>query len=181
MKNAHCPIHGEYTLSVYSLPECPKCVKDRMTFPFGDDPKHAPIDATSVTKFKSFRSDQISTESIFDYMSTGDSTNPTGCKVYYSPDHDSFNAVTLKPCGLIPGSGARNGSGWEAHLAILLDIQGRSQKGPHFSFEEIPYFENRIQNGNWKEATKCVDCNEIYVYQAGTKCPACQQDDGING
>mgnify|MGYP001032050657 CR=1 FL=1 len=181
MKKAHCPAHGEYGISMYSLPECPECVKERMTFPFGDDPKHAPTDANTVGSFKSFRSNQISAENIFNYMSTGDCTNPTGCKVYYATGHGSFNAVSLKPCGMIPGSGARNGSGWEAQLAVLQDITGHSEKGPHFSFEEIPHFESRIQNGEWQEAQKCIACNEIYVYQIGTKCPACQQGSGGNG
>lgn len=54
-------------------------------FPNGDDPKHAPTDASTITRFKSFRSDQISAGAIFAYMAYNDGSNPSGCNVYYSP------------------------------------------------------------------------------------------------
>lgn len=146
-----------------------------MKFPDGDDPKHLPTDAASVIKFKSFRSDQISAKNIFDYMSSGDASNPTGCKVYFYPAENSFNAVSLEPCGKIPGSGARHGSGFAAQLAVLQDITGKSSKGPHFAYEEIPHFEMRIRSGEWIEAPKCASCANIYVYVAGGVCPACTE------
>lgn len=144
-----------------------------MTFPYGDDPKHFPTDAAAVTRFKSFRSDQICAKAIFDYMSSGDAMNPTGCKLYYYPKENSFNAVSLEPCGKIPGSGARDGSGFAAHLAVLQDITGKSTKGPHFAYEDIPHFEMRIRSGEWIEAPKCASCSTISVYVVGGICPAC--------
>ncbi len=172
---AICAQHGEFNMSLYSLPECPQCIRARMVFPDGDDPKHMPTDASGVNKFKSFRSDQISAAAIFNYMASGDPSNPTGCAIFYSPKQQSFNAVSREPCGLIPGSGARDGSGWAAQLAVLQDITGKSSKGPHFAFEEIPHFNDRIANGEWVEAPKCAACGNAYVYVVGAKCLACLQ------
>lgn len=172
---AKCPIHGEFTLSLYSLPECPDCIRSRMVFPDGDDPKHAPTNPATISKFKSFRSDQISTTAIFNYMASGDSTNPSGCVLYYYEKEKSFNAVSLEPFGLIPGSGARNGTAWAAQFAVLQDVTGKSAKGPHFAYEEIPHLESRIQNGEWKKAPQCVCCSNAWVYASGIKCLACEQ------
>lgn len=170
---ATCDKHGAYNLSLYSLPECPECIRSRMVFPDGEDPKHAPTEATRISGFKSFRSSEISTINIFQYMAAGDDLNPTGCKIYYYPAKQSFNAVSLMPCGKIPGSGARDGSAWAAELAVLQDLTGKSSKGPHFAFEEVPHFEARLRSGEWVEAPKCVECSNAYVYSSGDKCSAC--------
>ena len=170
---ANCPRHGDYNLDSYTLPECPACIRARMKFPDGDDPKHFPTNAANVGRFKSFRSDQITAKAIFDYMSSGDVSNPTGCKIYYYPAENSFNAVSREPYGMIPGSGAKAGSGFAAHLAVLQDITGKSLKGPHFAYEDIPHFEMRIRNGEWIEAPKCVSCSTVYVYAPDGICPAC--------
>lgn len=175
MKIANCHKHGQFWLSPHTLPECPECIKERFVFPDAEDPKHAPTDASTVKGFRSFRSDQISADAIFNYMAYNNGAAQSGCNLYYYPKEKSFNAISLEPCGLIPGSGAKNGTATAARFALLQDITGKSAKGPHFAYEDVAHFEKRLADGEWTEAPKCIKCNEIYVYVSGTQCLACSQ------
>lgn len=169
---AHCLLHGDYELSALGFPECPECIRGRFKFPDGDDPKHSATGAAAAGGFASFKSDQINSQAIFDHMKTN-KVDPSGCMILIHTGHKSFNAVSLEPCGRIPGSGISAAGDFACHLAILQDITGKSSKGPHWAYEDVTHFNGRLAKGEFVPAPRCVACATVPVYVVGAKCPAC--------
>jgi hypothetical protein len=169
---AQCLVHGEFEMAPHGLPECPECIRGRFRYANGDDPKHTATGAAAARGFASYRSDQINSQVVFDYLQAN-KTDPSGCMIYFHTGHKSFNAVSLEPCGKIPGSGISPARHFACHLAILQDITGKSSKGPHWAYEDLVHFQNRVAKGEFVPAPRCVVCATVPVYLAGSKCPAC--------
>jgi len=167
-----CPNCGnEFELGERTLPDCPQCVKDKMVHPNGLSPKHTP--GTAPTN-ASYIADGVNAEAIFDYMAGGNHTEPSGCEIYYAPRYNSFNAVSYKPLGEIPGSGDFNGAPEAYQFAVWFDIEGQSSQGPHIAFEEESHLRQRVNNGEWVPAPKCASCGKVVVLQNGGACLNCQ-------
>ena len=177
---ASCPAHGEYTL-FGTFPECPRCIQARMKFPNGDDPKHSITGAQAAKGFASYKADGVDSVAVFDYMATGAGVNPSGCQIFYHTGEQSFNAVSFEPLGQIPGSGVKKGTGFACQLAVLQDIQGKSNKGPHWAYEDIPHFNQRLAKGEWVLAARCISCGVNPVYSTGDKCPVCISPKAASG
>jgi hypothetical protein len=178
-----CATHGEYDLLPLGFPECPECIRALFKFPKGDDPKHSPTGALASSSHASYKSDQVDSNAVFAYMATG-CGNPSGCLIYFHTGHKSFNAVSLEPCGQIPGSGIAPTGHYGCHIAILQDITGKSSKGPHWAYEESTYFHQRVARGEFVKAPYCMTCHLIPVYELNTECPLClakraQQGQGL--
>jgi len=169
---ASCSVHGDYELTAFGFPECPECIRNRFKFPDGDDPKHSATGAAAACGFASYKSDQINSQAIFDHMKVNE-LDPSGCMILSHTDHKSFNAVSLEPCGRIPGSGISTTGDFACHLAILQDITGKSSKGPHWAYEDVSHFNDRLSKGEFVPAQRCAACATIPVYEMGAMCPAC--------
>jgi len=170
-----CPSCGiEYELGPNTLPDCPECIRARMKYPDGITPKHTISGAMASPSYASYISGEVDPKAIFDYMAYGPHTVPSGCALFYSTKHNSFNAVSLTPLGQIPGSGIQHGHHFAAHCAVLLDLEGKSAPGPHWDFEEQTSLSNRLASGEWISPPMCVVCGKIVVYNAGDKCLNCQ-------
>src|SRR5688500_9010145 len=100
---------AEFTLGPKTLPECPTCIVSRMKLPDGMKSKHFFGGAKPGEGYASYIAHGVDPKQVFDYMAQGPHIAESGCEVFYSSKHDSFNAVTYKPLGEIPGSGAAPG------------------------------------------------------------------------
>lgn len=170
-----CPdCRHEFELGLNTLPECPKCIANRMQHPDGIKPEHTPLGASTRSSFASYIADGVSPTGLFDYMSNGPHTHESGCVLFSAPKHNSFNAVSYLPLGDIPGSGIKAGSHFASEFAVLVDVQGNNSEGPHWNFEEEPHLQQRIANKEWIPAPKCAHCAEVYVYSPGDICLNCQ-------
>lgn len=165
----------QYELGPGTLPECPECIRHRFKHPEGIKPKHTLPYATQSKSFSSYIGDAVDPVEVFDYMAYGPHTSPSGCEVFYSKSHDSFNAVSFKPLGQIPGSGIQAGHPCAMEFAVLVDLQGRNNDGPHLTFEASAHLQNRIDCGEWSPAPKCTACGEVYMYTQDDKCINCKQ------
>lgn len=152
-----------------------------MKFPAGDDPKHSLTGARAAKGFASYKADGVDSNAVFNYMATGAGSTPSGCQIFFHTGEHSFNAVSYQPLGQIPGSGVKRGTPFACELAVLQDIQGKSKKGPHWAYEDIPFFNQRVAKGEWVLAPRCVNCGVNPVYSAGDKCPGCMQATGQSG
>jgi predicted RNA-binding Zn-ribbon protein involved in translation (DUF1610 family) len=166
-----CTLCGEqYELALGSLPECPECIRRRMPSPGGVKFKHTFSGAVQSNSFSSYKAAGFDGDKVFDYMAYGPHTSPSGCEVFYSKRHDSFNAVSHKPLGEIPGSGIQAGHHFASEFAILADLQGE----PHWMFETQKDLQQRIDNDEYV-SSKCAACGAVTVYTEGSKCLNCQQ------
>lgn len=172
----NCPICGhDYELGPGTLPECPECIRLRFQHPGGIKWKHTPSGAASSETFASFVADGMDGEKMYDYLAYGPHTQPTGCEVFYSHKFNSFNAVTFEPLNQIPGSGNATGIPFASNYAVLQDIQGNSEDGPHWAFEDPSHLQHRIMSGKYSRAPKCSQCDTVVVYNAGDVCLNCQR------
>ena len=175
-----CPACGtEYELGPNTLPECPECIRRRMVHPDGLSDKHKP--ATNPGN-SSYIADGVNPKAIYDYMSGGSHIANSGCEVFYAPSYGSFNAVSYKPLGQIPGSGDFGSSGpTPSQFAVWVDLRGNSKQGTHLNFEDEGHLNQLIANGEWVHVPKCSQCGQVRVYNAGDVCLNCQVSGGGTG
>lgn len=164
-----------YELAPRTLPECPECIRRRMKYPGGVKPKHTLEGAVQSNSFSSYKAAEVDAEKLFDYMAYGPHTSPSGCELFVSKLHGSFNAVSYMPLGEIPGSGIKAGHHFASQFAVLVDLRGKSSDGPHWNFEEREHLQQWIANGEYFRLPKCAACGEVSVYTEGSKCLNCQQ------
>ena len=174
-----CPICGtEYELGLNTLPECSECIRKRMVHLDGLSDKHKP--ATAPPK-ASYIADGVDAKAVFDYMAGGTHSQPSGCIIFYAPKHNSFNAVSYRPLGDIPGSGNFTGSTRAHQFAVLQDIEGKKGQGPRWAFEEETHLQQRVANKEWIPAPMCINCHKTCVYTADSVCWNCQLSGGSSG
>jgi hypothetical protein len=65
----------------------------------------------------------------------------------------------------VPGGGH-----FAAQFAVLLDVERRSNAGPHFMFEDESRVAQRFTNGEWVMCPMCAACGKIQVYNVGDIC-----------
>jgi hypothetical protein len=175
----NCPKCGaEYELGLSTLPECSECIRMRMIHPDGVSTKHTPGTAPAKA---SYIADGVDAKAVFDYMSGGSHSQPSGCVIYYAPKYNSFNAVSYKPLHDIPGSGNFTGTPMAHQFAVLQDIQGKSSQGPHWTFEEETHLQRRVETSEWVPAPKCSKCGNTCVYNRGDLCLNCLLSGGGSG
>jgi hypothetical protein len=167
-----CPVCSQvYELTEKTLPCCPNCVKGKMVHPDGLSSKHrygtAPANASYV-------GDGVDTNAVLNYMASDSQTGPSGCIVFYSPKYNSYNAVSYKPLGDIPGSGNFGGTPQAAQFAVLFDIEGKTSQGPHWSFEEEGHLNQRVAKREWVTPNVCSVCGKIPVFVPGDTCVNCR-------
>lgn len=163
-----------FVLGDGTLPECRSCIRSRFRHPKGIKPEHTPCGAVGSKGFKSYIGDGVDADQLLDYMASGSHTSPSGCQVFISKTHGSFNAVSYLPLGQIPGSGYKAGHHFAAHFAILMDLQGKSADGPHWSFEEEAHLQLRITKGDFVPAPRCASCRTVVVYAPEIICLNCR-------
>ena len=92
---------------------------------------------------------------------------------YYSQKHDSYNAISYKPCGDIPGSGITSGAVHASEFAVLVDLKGTSKHGPHWLFMTHEEVDAKQASAEWVQVSKCHKCGRRPVYKFGDWCQAC--------
>jgi len=168
----------QYELGQGTLPICPHCVKAKMLHPDGLSPKHTFLGALASTSYASYIGDGIKPDEIYNYMTSGNQPGPSGCELFYSRTHNSWNAVSFKPMGNIPGSGIGPSGPHAAEYAVLADIEGKSKQGPHWMFEDAASLAKRRANGDWTDGHKCAKCSAVWVLRVGDICQNCQSSAG---
>ena len=153
--NHRCLACGaEFELGPDRLPECPNCIRSRMAHPDGLSTKHTPSGAAASSSYASYIADGVKPDEVFDYMSGGSHAAPSGCEVFFSKRHNSFNAISYQPLGKIPGSGIAPTGHHAADYAVLLDLKGSSSQGPHWMFADDNEIAAKRKTGEWIQAPK---------------------------
>jgi hypothetical protein len=165
----------EHELGPNTLPECPECIRARFKYPKGVKPKHTLSGASSAATYASYGDAAIDPDNIFRYMAYGPHTTASGCAIFYSMTHGSFNAVSHLPLGQIPGSGIKYGHHFAAHYAVLVDLEGKSNDGPHWEYEDQAHLDHRLSTGEWIPVPMCASCGKVVVYNSGDICLNCQK------
>ena len=170
-----CPNCGfTYELEADGFHFCPKCVCKKMKYSYGITPKHTSSGAASYGEGTSYISDQVNGEQIFNYLTGGKYTNPTGAEFVRSARYNSVNAICYKPLGEIPGSGIAPGGDHAAEFAVLFDIEGKSDTGPHFAFYTSKEISTRLSSADWVRLPMCSKCKQITVTNVGDICLNCR-------
>ena len=173
-----------FNVGHYLMPECPRCVRGRMAFAGGITPKHTrpgALASVAAGHYASYIADGVDPADILDHIEhgvhvcTADFVGPSGCQVYFSPRHVSFNAVAWRPQGLIPGSGIGPAGHYAAEVAVLADLAGQSRHGPHFFFMTVPGVHDRVCRGDYVPLPMCHACGTNPVYWLGTLCEVCRR------
>lgn len=138
----------------------------------GISPKHA-NQTTPLKDHTSFIASGIDARAVFDYMAGGAHTTASGCLIYYSHKHNSYNAISYKPCGDIPGSGITSGAVHASEFAVLVDLQGTSKQGPHWMFMTHDEVAKKQASSEWTQISTCQKCRRRPVYKFGDWCQAC--------
>jgi hypothetical protein len=140
--------------------------------PYAITPKHTPTGAAAKGVGTSYISDKVNGEQIFKFLTETQHPNPSGAELVWSRKHNSLNAICHKPLDEIPGSGISPRGHEPAAFAVLYDIKGNSDTGPHFAFYTEDQIKNQFAN-DWVRLPMCSSCNKITVFNAGDKCPNC--------
>jgi hypothetical protein len=92
------------TAPVY-FPECPECIRSRMTVAGGIQPHHTLAGATTAPGKRPKSHAAMDGQKIFDFMAYSPGTEPagSGCYLVSVLGHGSINAVCHKPLGQIRG------------------------------------------------------------------------------
>jgi len=149
-----------------------------MTHPDGLSSKHTLAGALASTSYASYIADGVQPDKIFNHMTGGIYSQPSGCELFYSMAHNSWNAVSYMPLGSIPGSGTGPSGPHAAEFAVLADIEGKYKQGPHWMFEDATSLQNRRKNGEWVDGYKCVKCGIVWVLARGDSCLNCKSAGG---
>ena len=173
MSEIQCPTCGhKFVLIASSFPDCPECIKSRMKAPDGLTEKHE-SPPVPLTDNVSFIAAGVNPGNLFDYMSGDQHLDVSGCQTYYSQKHDSYNSISHKPCGEIPGSGVSSGMAHASEFAVLLDIKGDCAQGAHWMFMTQLEIDEKVASAEWALTPKCKSCGLYPVYSVGDDCFAC--------
>jgi DNA-directed RNA polymerase subunit RPC12/RpoP len=174
---------AEFDSSLVLFPECPECIRKRMTFPGGIQPRHAAGRATPAGGGRPKSYAAMDGTKIFDFMAYSPGSDPSGsgCELVYAPKHGSYNAICHKPLGQIPGSGIdRTTSGhFPAEFAVLVDVTATKAAGPKFMFEEEANIGNRFTSGEWVRVHMYTKCGKKQSYLPSGLCISCQDELGL--
>jgi hypothetical protein len=161
-----------YDLEPSGFHLCPYCVLSKMTYPYGVTPKHTISRAPAHGPGTSFISDNINGEQIFNFLTRSIHSAQTGSEFVRSTNYNTVNAICHMPLGEIPGSGITTTGDQPAVFAVLYDLEGKSNTGPHFAF----FTERQIAaqlSTDWVRLPMCGKCNKITVFQPGDVCANC--------
>jgi hypothetical protein len=163
MEKFECRTCGnDFSLSGNTFPEFSFCISSRM-INYGLTEDHKKENSN-----KSYISHGLRPEAIFNYMASGNVD-----AVFYSPDHESYNAICNKPMGLIPGSGLTGETPEAREVAVLYDLEGKSGKGPHFAFYDPNGIAQRVEEGKWLPIPLCKKCGIYRAKYESDKCIQC--------
>lgn len=164
------------------LPDCPRCVLSRSKHANGVKSKHTPQGAAAfIARGKplvSYHVPGFNGQAVAEYMGSGVTiSTPTGvaisgCEVYLNTRHDSINAVSRLPLGLILGSGITPSCQFAAQHATLCDIEGKWGDDPHYFFESDVDKASKLATGVYVPLPPCFKCG-IVPWRLGQLCPSC--------
>src|SRR3989344_35249 len=138
----------EYSIGEHALPECPQCIKSRMKHNGGLTQKHSIMPKPPMDEI-SFINSGIDICNVFKYIAASEHPNASGALLLESKQHNTYNALSYKPCGSILGSKIISGTPHAADYAMLVDLQEKSNTGPHFVFVTSLELDERINRGEW--------------------------------
>ena len=181
VKCSKCSV--EFDSAPVFFPECPECIRKRMTFPGGIQPHHTAGGVTPAGGGRPKSYAAMDGGKIFDFMAYSPGTEPagSGCQLVYSPKHGSYNAICHRPLGEIPGSGVdpRTSGHFPAEFAVLVDVTATKKAGPKFMFEEEANIGKRFTSGEWVKVPMCTACGKKQTYHASVLCISCQANQGL--
>lgn len=181
---AKCNTCGvEFDTDPVFFPECPECIRNRMTVPGGIQPHHTLAGATTATGKRPKSYAAMDGQKIFDFMAYNPGSEPagSGCYLVSVPGHGSVNAVCHRPLGQIPGSGIdpHTTDHFQAEFAVLVDIEGKKSAGPKFMFEEEANICRRFASGEWVPLPMCGACGKKQAYPGSGLCISCRASLGL--
>lgn len=156
------------------FPFCPHCVQINLGGSWGIVTRHTPAGARAIGPGKSFISDSVNGQAIFEYMRDDAHTGLSGCVIASVPGHGTISAISYMPLGQIPGSGIAPGGEYAAEFAVLYDVEGRTNTKSHFAFYTPGQLFGEIGRGAFVVWPYCSVCNKVQVSPPSGKCLNCQ-------
>lgn len=163
-----------FELRENGFPFCPHCVQGNLAGTWGIVHRHTPPGARAIGSGKSFISDAVNGQAIFEYMRDGPLTGASGCLIATAILHGTISAISHKPLGATPGSGIGPSGEYAADFAVLYDVEGRTNTKAHFAFYTPAQLFTEIGKGDFVIWPFCNVCSKIQVPPPGGACPNCQ-------